>query len=251
MANGAKGNRPRAKIRKRGWKTDNSRTWSGRQGGGRRFDDGFAIRNGGAGFAGVFADFSGNRHRIARWSVPPPARLGRGGGPGASVIGLRGLRFRNGRSVSSVGRSSRSAEGSRPPTVVRPSAATRRTPCRPLFYPLSSLQDPEDFQRPFIDDRPRGVVGFVDVSIRDFIGKRPGDHKRVFRFIQKHGGILRPFKKSKTIADDGDNGSYVVGIPQSGSSDRRKNRKDLSVYLTIDRLLVQSGFLGFAIGFVF
>ena len=45
---------------------------------------------------------------------------GRGSGPGASVIGLRGLRFRNGRSVSSVGRSSRSAEGSRPSTEDRP-----------------------------------------------------------------------------------------------------------------------------------
>ncbi len=51
-----------------------------RQGGGRRFDDGFTIRNGGAGFAGVFADLSGNRHRIARRSVPPPARRGRAGG---------------------------------------------------------------------------------------------------------------------------------------------------------------------------
>ena len=48
------------------------------QGGGRRFDDGFTIRNGGAGFAGVFADFSGNRHRIARRSVRPSARRGAG-----------------------------------------------------------------------------------------------------------------------------------------------------------------------------
>ncbi len=51
-----------------------SRMGRGKQGGGRRFDDGFTIRNGGAGFAGVFADLSGNRHRIARRSVPPPAR---------------------------------------------------------------------------------------------------------------------------------------------------------------------------------
>ena len=34
---------------------------------------------------GVFADFSGNRHRIARWSVPLPARRGRGSGSGAAV----------------------------------------------------------------------------------------------------------------------------------------------------------------------
>ena len=53
-------------------------TGMGIQGGGRRFDDVFTIRNGGAGFAGVFGDFSGNRHRIARGSVPPPARRGAG-----------------------------------------------------------------------------------------------------------------------------------------------------------------------------
>ena len=167
---------------------DNSKTGRGKQGGGRRFDDGFTIRNGGAGFAGVFADFSGNRHRIVRGSVPPPARRGRGSGPGASVIGLRGLRFRNGRFVSSGGRPSRSAEGSRPPTVGRPSAATRRTPCRPLFYPLSSLQDPEDLQRPFTDDRPRacrtmrsvpttisttkGTIGTTESICRDWMRSR-------------------------------------------------------------------------------
>ena len=58
-----------------GW--NSSRTGRGKQGGGIRFDDGFAIRIGGGGFAGVFADCSGNRHRIARRSAPPPARRGR------------------------------------------------------------------------------------------------------------------------------------------------------------------------------
>ncbi len=67
-----------------------SRMGRGKQGGGRRFDDGFTIRNGGAGSAGVFADFSGNRHRIARRSAPPPARRGRGsGGRGRSRPGCR------------------------------------------------------------------------------------------------------------------------------------------------------------------
>lgn len=75
----------RGEHRPRVDKWNSSKTGRGKQGGGRRFDDGFTIRNGGAGFAGVFADFSGNRHRIARGSVPPPARRGRGSGPDAAA----------------------------------------------------------------------------------------------------------------------------------------------------------------------